>query len=173
MKKIVIVIVLLSGFVLLNDRAALYDKQITPSVRSYLPFDWTVHYQDAAYHLLDKEKYFIIHSDGLFPTAGLTPSAKDKIFVTNINGIYWTDNRIIVDVLSEEGRKLIEIKETVTGHYVKEYDFVTSKSLLEMNDRVAFDSPPTIIKYWRLVGSFYLLILFGGIIFFYKRKQSS
>ncbi len=173
MKKIVLIIVLLSGFVLLNDRAALYDKQITPSIRSYLPFDWTVHYQDAAYHLLDKEKYFIIHSDDLFPTEGRLTSGKDKIFVTNINGIYWTDNRVIVDVLSEKGRELIEIKETMTNHYVRAYDFVTSKSLLEMSDRVDLNSPPTIIKYWRLVGSFYLLILFGGIVFFCKRKQSS
>ncbi|CAA6826918.1 MAG: Unknown protein [uncultured Sulfurovum sp.] len=150
---------MLSVYIIINEEAFFYAKHITPTIGSSLPFDFTVDYYEANYHLRDKEGiYAIVFSGGTFPT-GSPPPNKEKVNVISLNALYWTSDRLIISVSLEGGIKLIEIKGYVSDGYVSEYDFVTDQELLVMDDRVEFDSPPTIIKYWYLIGSLYLIIL--------------
>ena len=159
MKKLIILLLLLSAYIVINEEAFFYDKEITPAIGSSLPFDFTVDYYEANYHLQDKDKmYAIVFSGSTFPT-GTPPPNKEKVNVISLNAIYWTSDRLIVGVLLKEGIKLIEIKGYISDGYVSDYDFVTDQELLEMDDRVDFNSPPMIMKYWYLIGSLYLMLL--------------
>ncbi len=167
LKKIIITLLLLTVYFIVNEEAFLYDKQITPVLGSYLPFGFTVNYYETKYHLRDNEKaYFIIYSGHSFPTSSSLAN-KEKIKIKSLNAIYWTKDRLIANVSTQKGIKLIEIKDYVSDGYVSDYDFVSYKRVLEMDNMVAFNFPPTLIKYWRIIGVFYWI---GIVVFLFKSK---
>lgn len=88
----------------MNDRAALYSKEIIPRCRTFLPFDLAIDYYATKYHPRDEErKYPIIASDNRFPTGTLL-SDKEQLYIEALKGGYWSNNRIIVDILSSKGQ---------------------------------------------------------------------
>ena len=161
MKKAVIIILLLCGFIIINDKAALYYRQITPPISNPLPFGFTIDYYATKYHLRDKDRlYPIVCSDCPFPTAGNPLPNKEKVYVKKIISIHWISDQIIVNLQSKKGQKLIKIKDYVAESYVSDYDFVSPEALNKMKNSIYFDSPPIYIKFWPLIGSICLVLIF-------------
>lgn len=139
-----------------------------------MPYDLAIDYYATKYHLRDKERnYPIICSGNRFPTGAPLPN-KEQIYIETVSGIYWTNDRIIVEVLSKKGQKFLEIKvgtytakDFSTENYVKDYTFVSQQALDEMTDSVVFDKIPLVIFLWPIIGLFYLI----GIIYLIFSKK--
>ena len=134
---------------MIDYRAALYNKQILP-IWQPLPSGFTVDFFDANYSLQDKEDMFAISA---FHTISVNlDSNKKDIFVEKINGVYWTNDQIIIDILSDEGSQFIHIEgDGSEQKYIllKEAEF--NQMQQKIGNSVFFDHPPFIIKYWWLL----------------------
>lgn len=158
----------------LNDRAALYNKEIIPRWRALLPYDLAIDYYATKYHLRDKErKYPIVASDNRFPTGTPLPD-KEQIYIEELKGVYWTNDRIIVDVQTSKGQQLLQIKvakyvasDSSTENYVEDYHFVTQQALDKMDDNVIFEAIPRLFFFWPILGFIYLI----GIIYLIFSKK--
>jgi hypothetical protein len=173
MKRLAIIILLVVGFVFLNDRAALYHKELTPCLINFLPFDLRVDYYSTKYHLRDRDrKYPIVCSESNFICEG----DHSEIYIKELKAIYWTNDIIVADVLSKKGRKLLKIKAGIrlikgqpSETHVQECSFVSKEILVEMDDEIVFEDIPTILKLWPILGLLYLIILFLVVVRLFRR----
>lgn len=152
--KIITISCLCIIYLAINEKASFHDKHITPVLFNHLPFGLHIECQDAKYGLQDSHKYYLILSGANFRTDSTSRLSNIKLYT-----VYWNKQMLIAEVENRLGTSFVAIRSYEGDGRTDNYNVVTQEATLEMDNMVALYFPPFYIKYWRLLGSFILLLV--------------